>query len=65
MKLKRLEGESEDEWQMRQLDEQMRQMDEHLRQTDRNMKQVEWMWKWLLVPMWSFLIILWIWRLLR
>jgi hypothetical protein len=43
---KRQEGESQFDWNMRQV--------------DRNLNQVEWMFKWLLIPMWLLLFILWI-----
>jgi len=51
MKLKQLENESQCDWNMRQ--------------ADRNLKQVAWMWKWLLIPMWSLIIIHWVVRALR
>lgn len=58
MKLQKLKTETEYEW-------HMRQVDENLHQADRNLKQVVWMWKWLLIPMWSFIIIMWVVRAMR
>lgn len=52
MKLKRLEGESDYAWSMRQIDH-------NLDESERNLNKVAWIFKWLLIPMWLFLIIIW------
>jgi hypothetical protein len=57
MKLIRKEGESQYDW-------NMRQVDESLRQANKNLDQVDWMWKWLLIPMWSLILIMWIIKLI-
>ena len=51
MKLIRKEGESQYDW-------NMRQVDENLRQANKNLDQVAWMWKWLLIPMFTLIIIM-------
>ena len=65
MKQKRQEGGSQNEWNMRQADENVRQAGKNIAEARRNMDKVVWMWKWLLIPMWSLIIILWIVRAMR
>lgn len=49
--LKRQPGESNTDW--------------YGRQIDRNLALVIWMWKWLLLPMWAFILVSWLVRRLR
>jgi hypothetical protein len=53
MKIKRLENESELDWNMRQIDY-------NLKEAGRYMDMTVWIWKWLLIPMWSLILIMWV-----
>jgi len=39
--------------------EALRRIEESLNRAERNYRKIVWLWKWLLVPLWTFVLVLW------
>ncbi len=58
---------SDEEWDnhIARIQSNLNRAEERLGNAERNMRQTVWMWKYLLLPMWVFLVIVWTIRALR